>query len=64
MPRCLSKKTASWSFESIPLIYRVVKLSNFFRSPFGNVINVLGNFAQLIMKVIGEIKPFQDQQFK
>jgi len=29
-------------FESIPLIYRVVKLSNFLRTSFGNVINVLG----------------------
>jgi len=28
-------------FESIPLIYGVVKLSNFLRTPFGNVINVL-----------------------
>jgi len=42
LPRCLSNKTASWLFESIPLIYRVVKLSNCLRIPFGDVINVLG----------------------
>jgi len=29
-------------FESIPLIYRVVKLSKFLRTSFSNVINVLG----------------------
>jgi len=47
-------------FESIPLIYRVVKLSNFLRTPFGNFINVLGKlFAQPTMKVKGKRKHFK-----
>jgi len=37
------QKTASWSLNQYhSLIYRVVKLSNFLRTPFGNVINVMG----------------------
>jgi len=56
--RFLFKRDMDWL--SIPLIYRVVKLSNFLRTPFGNVINVLENcFAQPIMKVIGKRKPFK-----
>jgi len=47
-------------FESIPLIYRVVKLSEFLRTPFGNIINVLGKlFCTTIVKVIGKRKPFK-----
>jgi len=52
-------------FESIPIICRVVKLSNFLMTPIGNVINVFEKlFSTINRESDSKEEAFHDQQFK